>query len=369
MFEQLFPNAGLLGPDEQNSARNNLLLNFGLGLLANQYSPSTGQAIGQAGMQAMNSQNQFVNQTLQNKMTKQKIDDAERQKTILPQLIGKAPEELQHGSVVTEGQGLLGGKISPQQFYAGIAGLGGDYTQYGLSGLTKISGAESPASVREYEYFSKLPKSSQDQFLGLKRQGYQVGEIGGVPTLIPRMPGASAVPLSTLQNEVTGKAAIAGGTEAAKTKAEATTKAQMDLPTTIANSEYSIKLLDDLIKHPGLAYAVGPEGILPKIPGTDQADFITRLEQLQGKQFLEAYNTLKGGGQITEVEGKKAESAIARMSRAQSEKAFIEAAKEFQTVIRQGSERARVKAGMPAQTTSPTIPFGGPKTIKWNELK
>lgn len=162
MFDQMFPNAGLLGPDEQNAARNNLLFNFGLGLLANQYSPSTGQAIGQAGMQAMNSQNQFVNQALQNKMTKQKLDDAERQRTVLPQLIGKAPEELQYGSTVTEGEGLLGGKISPQQFFAGISGLGGDYTQYGLSGLTKLA----DASAGRGEYYQFLPTA----------EGYMVGD-------------------------------------------------------------------------------------------------------------------------------------------------------------------------------------------------
>ena len=61
---------------------------------------------------------------------------------------------------------------------------------------------------------------------------------------------------------------------------------------------------------------------------------------------MEAYQGLKGGGQITEVEGAKAQSAISRMNIGQSEKEFKTAVKEFREVLKVGLERARKKAGL-----------------------
>ena len=76
----------------------------------------------------------------------------------------------------------------------------------------------------------------------------------------------------------------------------------------------------------------------------NKSGFINRLDQLKGGAFLEAFNTLKGGGQITEVEGKKATDAIARMDNATSESEFKAAVKDYQDVIRKGMNRARMKA-------------------------
>lgn len=95
---------------------------------------------------------------------------------------------------------------------------------------------------------------------------------------------------------------------------------------------------------------------IQKIPGTSAKDFDIRLDQLKGKQFLQAFESLKGGGQITEVEGKKATDAIARMDAAGTEEEFIAAAREFQTIIRQGVARAKQKAGV----VSPQLPAPAP---------
>ena len=80
------------------------------------------------------------------------------------------------------------------------------------------------------------------------------------------------------------------------------------------------------------------------IPGTEAADFTVLLDQIKGKQFLEAFETLKGGGQITEVEGRKATEAMARMNTAQSENEFKAALQEFKGIVQQGVERAKQKA-------------------------
>lgn len=148
---------------------------------------------------------------------------------------------------------------------------------------------------------------------------------------------------------------IAGAKEAAKTEAEERTKATLDAPRVVDNAETALKNSDDLLKHPGFTQAVGKSSMLGihKIPGTDGYDFMNRLDQLKGGAFLEAFNTLKGGGQITEVEGKKATDAISRMDNATSEGEFKAAVKDYQDVIRKGMNRARMKAKPVAPVQQP----------------
>ena len=112
--------------------------------------------------------------------------------------------------------------------------------------------------------------------------------------------------------------------------------------------------------HAGFTSAVGAPtlssgfGVAGYLPATDTTNFKERLEQIKGETFLQAFNTLKGGGQITEVEGAKATAALNRMSKSQSEVEFIKAAREFEENIQKGMEIARKRAGMPAQATTGT---------------
>jgi len=137
--------------------------------------------------------------------------------------------------------------------------------------------------------------------------------------------------------------AIAGAKVTGKDQA----KAKISLPANIQEAENTLKLVDDLIAHPGFKQAVGTSSLVgvQYVPGTAAKDFKIREEQLLGKQFLQAYETLKGGGQITEIEGKKATDAMSRMRSAGTEDAYIEAANEFKEIIKQGVERARNRAG------------------------
>ena len=100
--------------------------------------------------------------------------------------------------------------------------------------------------------------------------------------------------------------------------------------------------------HPGFESAIGASisKLFTEEPvsGTSRADFVSRLKQLQGGAFLEAYNTLRGGGAITEKEGEKATAARNRMNVAQSEGEFISAAREYENIIRTGVARAKAMA-------------------------
>jgi hypothetical protein len=107
--------------------------------------------------------------------------------------------------------------------------------------------------------------------------------------------------------------------------------------------------------HPGFTNAVGAGLPLRFIPGTSESDFQTRFDQIKGGAFLQAFETLKGGGSITNVEGEKGTAALNRMNLAQSEAEFVQAAREFQGIIRTGMERAKKLAGNPGVAAAPNV--------------
>ena len=165
-------------------------------------------------------------------------------------------------------------------------------------------------------------------------------------------------------------AARAKGTETTKNQI----KAQQILPSVISRGEEGIRLIDDLIgkapvkdkngkiieegtkPHPGFETAVGATWLPGSrfVPGTSAADFQARYEQLKGASFLEAFETLKGGGQITEKEGAQATAAINRMALAQSEAEFIAAAREVQNILDRGIKNAKTRAKVASAEQSST---------------
>jgi hypothetical protein len=138
-------------------------------------------------------------------------------------------------------------------------------------------------------------------------------------------------------------------------------KFALQMPEALATSEQAVKQIDELIgdesgtikPHPGLETAVGMTWLPGArfIPGSDTADFMRRLDQVKGGAFMQAFQTLKGGGQITEREGEKATAAITRMDTSQSEKEFRKAAREFQGIIRSAMERAKTRAAPQGRQT------------------
>lgn len=116
----------------------------------------------------------------------------------------------------------------------------------------------------------------------------------------------------------------------------------------------TIKSIDALIADPGLSNITGP--VMSRLPNiTGQATRAqSRLDQLRGKAFMEAYAMLRGGGQITEVEGQKAENAIARMNQAQSTEDFKAALIEFRDAVKAGRDKLYGGKTPPKEVTSGT---------------
>lgn len=214
--------------------------------------------------------------------------------------------------------------------------------QFSNMGEAVIPG-KGPADSKNYEFLR--PMSFQDIGGGVMpfRYGSSTPE-GLIPKTLPP------------EQTPTVKGRQAAASASGKIQGERDTAAVYDYPTVAANAHQAISHIDAMINHPGLEYAVGGSSVLPVIPGTPAADYMTRLDQLQGGVFLEAYKSLKGGGQITEVEGKKAEQALARLSRAQTEKEHMAALKEYRDIIYRGLVRARKAAKMGGVTMDDATP-------------
>lgn len=106
-----------------------------------------------------------------------------------------------------------------------------------------------------------------------------------------------------------------------------------------------LSTIDSLVNDPYLDNMVGSvQGRLPNF-SSDAARVQSKMDQIQGQAFLQAFNTLRGGGQITEIEGKKATDAIAALGTAQDEKDYRQALSNLRGVVATGLDRARQKAG------------------------
>ena len=136
----------------------------------------------------------------------------------------------------------------------------------------------------------------------------------------------------------------------------------------IPELQNNVQLLDDLLAAKGLSSAVGAKDAaflfgLKKDPlaGTEAADFMSRLEQVQGKNFLAAFQQLKGAGQITEIEGAKATAALGRLGTNQSEGEFRKSVAELRGVLQTGLDRSKARLGNQGQLPpAASSPAGSP---------
>lgn len=173
---------------------------------------------------------------------------------------------------------------------------------------------------------------------------------GGQPFHMTQAPGQAPVnqPLPPQLSPETQRKVAA---EEAKLRAANLIKAQVALPDMETTANTTLKHLGDLLKHPGMKDVVGAPDNPLKMKGyvlpTEAKDFRQRHNQLVGETFLEAYKTLKGGGQITEIEGEKATAALNRMNTSSRESDYRAAANDFKEIVQNALNNARIAAGKP----------------------
>jgi hypothetical protein len=142
-----------------------------------------------------------------------------------------------------------------------------------------------------------------------------------------------------------------------KVVGEASGKAEVALPQVIAKTDNMVRTIDGILNDPGLEKATGMLSLMQRVPNTDAYRFGTRVRQLQGQAFLQAFESLKGGGQITEIEGQKATDAIGRLDSAQRPEDYRNAMNELREIILLARERAKqgitVRSNVTGQRSGP----------------
>ena len=282
-------------------------------------------------------------------------------------LMGRAPEAMgpptAQGQMETQpGTGVLGGRISPQQYYAQLSQIPG-YQSAGITGMSGLMGAGETADFGKTPvYYNdadgnlrmgqlndagqfktvKLPEGA----MPVKPMSYQ--NIGGQ---VLAMPYGGGRPVNVFQKTLPpqDQPAIKGlqaeASASGTTKGKAAAEAQIELPGAEIDTQRILGDIESLRKHPGLDISTGWTSALPALPGTEAADFQARREQLQGGAFLQGFQMLKGGGTVTEIEGEKAEKALARMETAVSKPAFLTAMKDYEKAVINGLKKLKLKAG------------------------
>ncbi len=143
------------------------------------------------------------------------------------------------------------------------------------------------------------------------------------------------------------------------------TVGQVYNPNEVANV---ITMIDEIASNPALDRVVGPLeggggnnvddlGAASRLYyGGEGLGLIERIGQLQSNAWLSARQMLKGGGAITDYESRKAEAAVARLSRAKSEEEFRTALKDLRDAIVEGQAKIDAARGGGQAATFATPP-------------
>jgi hypothetical protein len=128
-------------------------------------------------------------------------------------------------------------------------------------------------------------------------------------------------------------------------------------PQALEQASYMTNLLDQIAAHPGREYGTGTSAWMSNLPGEwsyGARDFATRANQVAGQTFLQAYESLKGTGQITQIEGEKAEQAISRLrDRYVTEEEYLQAIKDLRDVAESGRAKISKKLGVEYKPVTP----------------
>ena len=205
---------------------------------------------------------------------------------------------------------------------------GGDQTSlmqnYGMYSQQAQAAGEQPMSFIDYQNAVKAGTNRAIDMGG--------AEIGTIP------PGYEVY--TDPETQQRAMRLIPGGPAEAKVGGQEEA-AQIELGKREADATSMLAAIDRVKEDPNLNSILGPiEGRRETFFTRGASDALAAADQLGGKVFMEAYQGLKGGGQITEIEGEQAKNAIARLQRTQSPKSYMEALNDLRVIVVKALERS-----------------------------
>ena len=276
----------------------------------------------------------------------------------------------QLSNIALKRAGITNAPLDEQLRYLKALQLGDINAVRGIeSSLIRAGGkgavGQNPALVKEWNTWQLDPENKDKPFSSYLEWKSRLGSDKSTPSLLrelddvnKRLADEGKPPIGVLEYQRLKSGAQATG----KTQGTASAEALESLPGLVNNAEVMAGSIDQILKHPGLPKAVGLTSILPSIPGGESADFEAQLDKLKGQAFLQMFSELRGGGAITEMEGKKATDALAALSTKQSEKQFRENLKEVNDILAKGIGVARQKARIDPMRTGEPAPSATPKS-------
>jgi hypothetical protein len=214
------------------------------------------------------------------------------------------------------------------------------------SRIDYLSTRETPADIQTWNLIKDMSPEELQKFYGMKR-GPKTVNLGGTQAVVdPANPSKlqAEFPVTLKPSETpTHKESVATQTAIGKGVGEDIASARSKLPMMELELAEMTTLADEFINHAGFSDLIGAtwKPLAKNIHGTDAAGADSIRKQLEGKLFMKAYQTLKGGGQITEIEGDQAKQAQGRMNIALSEKEYKKALTDFLDAYRRGLEKLK----------------------------
>jgi predicted negative regulator of RcsB-dependent stress response len=166
-------------------------------------------------------------------------------------------------------------------------------------------GADKPAVIQNYEYRKNLTPEQQAVFDQVQRSQQYLNT--GTEHVNARNPGQRF----QIDNITPARDKAAGAEQGT-----AQAKAQFNLPQVEAAAARMLKQIEELETDTSLDSITGLVGgrIAEKYHTEGMSRAQSRVNQIAGGTFLQAYNELRGGGAITEEEGKQAKASYTRLA-------------------------------------------------------
>jgi hypothetical protein len=341
--------------------RRNALAGLGAGLLSGQPGAGVQQGIAADNAYAIQQKEQAEREKLIAEQQTERNQTTAWIKANFPQYSNLPPAQAWQaamGDLQAKRSATTAAPTDPLDSYEGRLRIGG---QQGLEG----------DALTEFSLTGKLPGGNATARAGVGQpvtmRNRATGELRAVQPMTsgPGQDLLTGQPFENTDEWVYDPVGVAGDKASIIADEKAAAAARAALP----SAEQAAKMANDTVNallgdKTGMAEQFGNTLGIPnqKIPfawpGTPMARFRSQLQQGEGNAFLQARIALKGGGQITDYEGARAEAAYSRMTLAaqnNNQPEFEQAAKEFQQAISDGLDKLRAAANGQYSAGSPAV--------------
>jgi hypothetical protein len=164
---------------------------------------------------------------------------------------------------------------------------------------TSDAASQGPSNVQEWEYYNKLSPEDQKKYLDMKRQGYQVKDVGGVPSKVPLHGEQPPTPLSTLGREAEAGKTIKQAEEEGKVAGKGEFTPREERGRSQERLRFGLSELSQLLgRMKGMGALPGSDQeqgkhIVNYLFGTDPGQVVARAIGTEAQQYRDEWQTLR----------------------------------------------------------------------------